>query len=110
MLPKNEEPEMRQNRLNRLHGAAIGAAGLLLGLTLTCLSVAPAAAQQGTINPEQACRDDAFRLCNDFIPDRNKVGACLRSKARALSRDCRTVIGGGGGTHRAKQRRHRRHH
>lgn len=102
---------MRQNRLNRLHGAAIGTAGLLLGLTLTCLSVAPAAAQQGTINPEQACRDDAFRLCNDYIPDRNKVGACLRSKARALSRDCRTVIGAGGGTPRkVKHRRHRRHH
>ena len=100
---------MRQNRLNRLHVTAIAMAGLLLGLTLTFLAPAPAAAQ-GTINPEQACRDDAFRLCNDFIPDRNKVGACLRSKVRALSRDCRTVIGGGGGTHRAKQRRHRRHH
>jgi len=100
---------MRQNRLNRLHVTAIATAGLLLGLTLTFLAPAPAAAQ-GTINPEQACRDDAFRLCNDYIPDRNKVGACLRSKARALSRDCRTVIGGGGGTHRAKQRRHRRHH
>jgi len=100
---------MRQNRLNRLRLAAIGPAGLLLGLTLTCLAPAPAAAQQATINPEQACRDDAFRLCGDFIPDRNKVGACLRSKVRALSRDCRTVIGGGG-THRAKQRRHRRHH
>ena len=98
---------MRQNRLNRLHMTAIGTAGLLLGLTLTFLAPAPAAAQ-GTINPEQACRDDAFRLCNDYIPDRNKVGACLRSKARALSRDCRTVIGGG--THRTKQRRHRRHH
>jgi hypothetical protein len=101
---------MRQNRLNRLRLAAIGPVGLLLGLTLTCLAPAPAAAQQGTINPEQACRDDAFRLCNEFIPDRDKVGACLRRKARALSRDCRTVIGGGGGTHRAKQRRHRRHH
>src|SRR3982074_3584880 len=100
---------MRQNRLKRLHMTPIATAGLLLALTLTFLAPAPAAAQ-GTINPEQACRDDAFRLCNDYIPDRNKVGACLRSKARALSRDCRTVIGGGGGTHRAKQRRHRRHH
>ena len=101
---------MRQNRLNRLHGAAIGTAGLLLGLALTCLSVAPAAAQQGTINPEQACRDDAFRLCNEFIPDRDKVGACLRRKARALSRDCRTVMGAGGGTSKkVKHRRHRRH-
>jgi hypothetical protein len=101
---------MRQNRLNRLRLAAIGPAGLLLGLTLTCLAVAPAAAQQGTINPEQACRDDAFRLCGNFIPDRDKVGACLRSKVRALSRDCRTVMGAGGGTSKkVKHRRHRRH-
>ena len=103
---------MRQNRLNRLPMTAIGTAGLLLGLALTLTFLAPApAAAQGTINPEQACRDDAFRLCNDFIPDRNKVGACLRSKVRALSRDCRTVIGAGGGTSRkVKHRRHRRHH
>jgi hypothetical protein len=103
---------MRQYRLNRftlnrLSCAAI-AAGVLLGLA--CLAPAPAAAQ-GTINPEQACRDDAFRLCNDFIPDRAKVGACLRRKAGSLSRDCRTVVtGGGGGAHRgATHRRYRRH-
>ena len=96
---------MMRHRLNRLAMMSLAAAGLWLGLALT-----PAAAQQGTINPEQACKDDAFRLCNNFIPDRDKVGACLRRKARALSRDCRTVVGGGGGTHRAKQRRHRRHH
>jgi hypothetical protein len=89
----------------------MGIAGLLLGLALTCLSPIPAAAQQGTINPEQACRDDAFRLCNNYIPDRDKVGACLRSHVRALSRDCRTVMGAGGGTSKkAKHRRHRRHH
>jgi hypothetical protein len=101
---------MRQNQLNRLHVA--GTAGLLLGLALTCLAPAPAAAQQGTINPEQACRDDAFRLCNNFIPDRDKVGACLRAHARALSRDCHTVIFGAarGPSKKVKHRRYRHHH
>jgi hypothetical protein len=102
---------MRQSRLNRLH--AIAAAGLLLGLAVTSLAVTPAAAQQGTINPEQACRDDAFRLCNDFIPDRDKVGACLRKKARSLSKDCRTVVtgGAGGGTrHHGATHKHYHHH
>jgi hypothetical protein len=100
---------MEQNRLRRL--PAIATTGLLLGLALTCFAPDRAAAQPAALNPEQACRDDAFRLCNDFIPDRTKVGACLRSKARALSRDCHTVIfGAGGGTsHRTKHRRHRRH-
>jgi hypothetical protein len=95
-------------RLNRLAMTTLAAAGLWLGLALM-----PAAAQQGTINPEQACKDDAFRLCGNFIPDRDKVGACLRSHARALSRDCRTVVTGGGGghrtTHRVARRQYRRH-
>jgi len=103
---------MRQNRLNRLHVTAIGTTGLLLGLALTCLAPIPAAAQQGTINPEQACRDDAFRLCGNFIPDRDKVGACLRAHARALSRDCHTVIYGAarGPSKKVKHRRYRHHH
>jgi hypothetical protein len=102
---------MRQNLLNRLHVTAIGTTGLLLGLALTCLAPTQAAAQQGTINPEQACRDDAFRLCNNYIPDRDKVGACLRAHARALSRDCHTVIYGAarGTSRKAKHRRYRHH-
>jgi hypothetical protein len=94
---------------NRFTCATV-AAGMLLGLA--AFTPVPAAAQ-GTINPEQACRDDAFKFCNDFIPDRDKVGACLRRKARSLSRDCRTVVtgGGGGGAHHAvTHRRARRHH
>ena len=91
---------MRMNRLNRFAFSAL-AAGLWLGLAVT----APAQAQQSTINPEQACRDDAFRLCNNDIPDRTKVGACLRRHARSLSKDCRTVVVGGG-TRRAARKRH----
>jgi hypothetical protein len=102
---------MRQDRSNRLATSSLGVAGLMLGLALTCLSAAPAAAQ-AAINPEQACKDDAFKFCNDFIPDRDKVGACLRRNARSLSRDCRTVVsGGGGGRHVAAHRtyKHYRH-
>jgi hypothetical protein len=93
---------MRTNRLNRFAFSAL-AAGLWLGLAVT----APAQAQ--TINPEQACRDDAFRLCNNFIPDRAKTGACLKRNARSLSRDCRTVVTGGGGSRRTNTRRHYHH-
>jgi hypothetical protein len=96
---------MMRHRLNRLAIMSLAATGLWLGLAL-----APAAAQQGTINPEQACKDDAFRLCGNFIPDRDKVGACLKSHARALSRDCRTVVTGGGGGQRSTRRVARRHY
>jgi hypothetical protein len=84
-------------------------AGLILGLVL---AIAPAGAQERRqIDPEQACKNDAFRLCNDFIPDRAKVGVCLRRNARALSPDCRTVVAGGArhGTRRHGRRHHRRH-
>ena len=89
-------------RLNRFAFSALAGAGLWVGLALA----APAQAQQSTINPEQACKDDAFRLCNNDIPDRTKVGACLRRNARSLSKDCRTVVLGGGGTRRTTRRHH----
>jgi hypothetical protein len=93
------------NRLNRFTFSALAATGLWLGLAIA----APAQAQQSTINPEQACKDDAFRLCNNDIPDRARVGACLRRNARSLSRDCRTVVLGGGGTRRAARKRYHHH-
>ena len=86
---------MTRNGFNRFAVSSLTVAGLWLGLAF----VAPAQAQ--AINPEQACKDDAFRLCGNDIPDRARVGACLRRSARSLSRDCRTVVmGGGGGRHR----------
>ncbi len=93
----------------------LSAAGMLIGAVLAGAAPLPAAAQQSTPNPEQACRDDAFRLCNDLIPDRDKVGACLRKNARRLSHDCHTVIFGETSTrHRATYhrtyRRHIHHH
>jgi len=95
---------MRNHRLTRAAPRLLAIAPLLAGLGLAL----PAAAQQPTINPEQACRDDAFKFCNDFIPDRDKVGACLRKNARKLSKDCRTVVLGGTGTH--KRTTHRTYH
>jgi hypothetical protein len=93
----------------RLGFSTIAAAGLFLGLSLAF--TAPAAAQARQIDPQQACQGDAFRLCNNFIPDRAKVGACLRRNARALSRDCRTVVMGSPrhGGRRHVRRHHRRH-
>ena len=86
-------------RLNRFALSTLTVAGLWVGL------VGAAAAQQSTINPEQACRDDAFKFCNNDIPDRTKVGACLRKHARSLSKDCRTVVSGGGSRKSTRKRR-----
>lgn len=96
---------MQKRRLLRRAPRLLAIAGVLVGLAL------PAAAQ-APINPERACKDDAIRLCNNFIPDRERVGACLRRNARSLSRDCRTVVFGGTGAtrHRATRRTYRHHY
>lgn len=94
--------------LNRLGRMPLTAAGVLLGLALTAL--APAAAQQGTMSAEEACKPDAFRLCNNDIPDRDKVGACLRRNARALSPACRTFVVGGGRHYTGRGHAHVRGH
>ena len=94
---------MHINRLNRFALSSLTVAGLWLGLT----AMASAQAPQSTINPEQACKDDAFKFCNNDIPDRDKVGACLRRNARSISKDCRTVVLGGGA--RKTTRKHRHH-
>ena len=55
--------------------ASIAGAALLL---TAVFGTAPAAAQH-------ACQGDAFRLCNQFIPDRAKVASCLFKNKRGLS-------------------------
>jgi hypothetical protein len=58
-------------------------------LTVATLS-APASAY--TQNEQQACQDDAFRLCNHAIPDEQKVKACFIANMRKLSPGCRKVF------------------
>ncbi|HUI96883.1 MAG TPA: cysteine rich repeat-containing protein [Xanthobacteraceae bacterium] len=99
---------MKNHRLIRRVPRLLAVAGLLVGI-LPGLAL-PAAAQQPTINPEQACKDDAFKFCNDLIPDREKVGACLRRNARKLTKDCHTVVLGGGAPHRAPHRTYHHYH
>jgi hypothetical protein len=95
----------------------LAGAGLLLALSLWA---SPAGAQRSDdvgMQNQNACQGDAQRLCNEFIPDRNKVASCLFRNKRQLSSACRTVIGGGkeSATRKGKHRRHggrrhRRHH
>lgn len=91
---------MTSVRIARIPFLAAVAVALALGAALACgIGSTPAAAQgnypdrQG-MSAEQACANDAYRLCEAFIPDRGKVGACLRRNKRALSPDCATFFGG----------------
>jgi hypothetical protein len=75
----------------------------LLGLALTCASL-PATAQQWTPQQRAACEPDAMRLCNQYVPDVQRVSACMSHYRRYLSPACRAVFRGGA----QKVRRHGR--
>ena len=69
------------------------------GLALTFASL-PAAAQQWTPKQRAACEPDAMRLCQQYIPDIDRVRACMAHYRRYLSPRCRALFEGG-----AKKRR-----
>ena len=82
---------MKTIGLSRFFTLSLATAGLTIGLGLASVATA-----QEQMTPEQACTGDAQSLCGEFIPDRDKVGACLRRNARRLSPACRSFVVGGG--------------
>lgn len=61
---------------------------------LTVLMVAggtkPAAAQPS--DAADRCTPDVMRLCSEFVPDADRIVACLKVKRRQLSNSCRTAL------------------
>jgi hypothetical protein len=49
-------------------------------------------ASAATAEEQQACQDDAFKFCNDLIPDETKVKACLIHNLRRLTPACRKMF------------------
>jgi hypothetical protein len=73
-------------------------AGLVTAL-FVAVPTMPATAQSSSA--EEACTPDVMRLCQDFVPDRDRIVGCLKAKRRQLSKECRAVFS-------SKGRRHRR--
>ena len=75
---------------------------------LTVLMVAggskPAAAQAS--DAADRCTPDVMRLCNEFIPDADRIVVCLKAKRRQLTPACLTALQPSGG--KSKKRRVRR--
>ncbi len=68
------------------------AAGWIVVAALAVHGPTAVFAGQGTEQQREACTPDAFRLCGQFIPDADKVEACLRSAGPRLSPACRVVF------------------
>lgn len=64
---------------------AIAAALLFL------VSAAPALAQTES-EYQQACQDDALRLCSEHVPDHAKIHRCLVAHKASLTPQCRTLV------------------
>ncbi|HEY3642763.1 MAG TPA: cysteine rich repeat-containing protein [Xanthobacteraceae bacterium] len=45
-----------------------------------------------TAEEQQACTNDAFQFCQNFIPDRNQVFTCLVNNRHQISAACHTVM------------------
>ena len=57
------------------------------------LAPTPAAAQnRGTPEQQQACQPDAMRLCSEFVPDVERITACMVKNRIRLSPPCRAVF------------------
>jgi hypothetical protein len=77
---------LRRRKTKR--GAMRKQIALAIALALGASTVALAATQE----EEQACTNDAFQFCQNFIPDRNRVFSCLVENRTQLSVACHTVM------------------
>ena len=65
-------------------------AGLFVALSI--MGQNAALAQQGTPEQQQACQPDVMRLCGNFIPDVDRIVACLKYNEPNLNPACHDVF------------------
>ena len=71
------------------------AALILVAMLMGCTTAAAWTRQDNReIDARRACTPDVFRLCGQYIPNREQIVACLRSNRRNLNPDCRAVFSG----------------
>ncbi len=66
----------------------------LASMLAVALSVClwPAASQAYTPEQQQACSGDAMQLCGEFVPDVERITACMIRKKSQLSPGCRVYF------------------
>jgi hypothetical protein len=71
---------------------AISAFGAVAILASALASGLPTSAAAETQADRDACIGDVMSLCSQFIPDRDKITACLRKDLSKLSPACHAVM------------------
>jgi hypothetical protein len=65
--------------------------GSMLAIALSVF-LWPAASQAYTPEQQQACSGDAMQLCGEFVPDVERITACMIRKKSQLSPGCRVYF------------------
>ena len=65
--------------------------GLMLAMAFS-VSLWSSAAEAYTPEQQQACTGDAMQLCGEFIPDVDRVTACMIRRKSQLSPGCRVYF------------------
>jgi hypothetical protein len=66
--------------------------GLALAIPLFASSI-PTPASAYTPEQQQACTPDAMRLCGEYVPDVDRITACMIARKSQLSPECRRFFG-----------------
>jgi hypothetical protein len=53
----------------------------------------PALGNAYTEEQQRLCNDDAMRLCSEYVPDVDRITACMQRQRAFLSRECKAVFG-----------------
>jgi hypothetical protein len=81
----------REGAMNRFTERTIAAIQIAVALTAAALALPPLAVQAQQ-DGRQACVQDAFAFCGPFIPDHERVGACLFANLSRISPACRDLV------------------
>jgi hypothetical protein len=60
-----------------------------LACAMATLSISAPAGAQGTASERSACMGDALSFCGAFVPDVDRITACLKQNVSRLSPACR---------------------
>jgi hypothetical protein len=63
-----------------------------IGFVLFSLFLVPVAVEAAAPQGDGGCMMDAFTYCGQFIPDRERVAACLKSNHNRISAGCREAL------------------
>ena len=75
-----------------MHPGEVMKTHIALALVTFCMALTPAVVRADLQDDQQACMSDAFAVCGQFIPDRDRVGSCLAANQSRISPACRAAI------------------